>query len=158
MNRYKIRLRSFQVVHEPGLDFGAIEGPEDLVPLLRAILRDACDADRESFIVIALNSRGHAIGYKIVSVGTLTASLVAVRDVFTCALAFPAAALIVAHSHPSQDPTPSAEDLALTERLLQAGELLGIPILDHIVLASSGADDSAWRSIGMIGAQRSRAG
>jgi hypothetical protein len=148
LKRYKMKIRTFQVAHEEVTDFGLIEGPEDVVPLLRAILRDACDADRESFIVVALNSRGRAIGYKVICVGTLTASLVGVKETFSVAFAFASAcSLIVAHSHPSGDPSPSAEDLELTRRLVNAGEILGLPILDHIVLASSGADDSPWRSI-----------
>ena len=147
-------MRTFQVVHEPCIDFGQISGPEEAVPLLKAILRDACDADRESFITLGLNSRGHATGYKVISVGTLTASLVHPREVFSAAMALGAAAIIVAHSHPSQDPSPSTEDLVLTERLIKGGELLGIPVLDHLVLASSGADDSAWRSIAILGSDR----
>lgn len=150
MKRYKIRMRTFQVVHEPHIDFGEVGGPEDAVPLLKAILRDATDSDKESFIVIALNARGRAIGYKIVSVGTLTASLVHAREVFGAAIALQAAAILVAHSHPSGDPTPSQEDLALTERLMQAGDIIGIPVVDHIILASSGADESPWRSIGVL--------
>ena len=59
--RYKIRMKTFHVAHEPATDFGAMTGPDDVAPLLKAILRDACDADRESMIVIGLNARGHAI-------------------------------------------------------------------------------------------------
>src|SRR5688572_24572809 len=149
--QYKLRMKTFTVAHEPTTDFGEITGPEDVVGLLKAILRDACDADRESFIVVGLNSRGRAIGYKIAAVGTLTACLVSPMAVFQCALVLGACSLIVAHSHCSQDPSPSPEDLELTRRLIQGGELLGVPVLDHLVLASSGAEDSPWRSIAVPG-------
>lgn len=146
--RYKFKLKTFQVVRDdtyPSL--GHAGGPDDVVPVLQAILRDACDADREHFIVLALDARGHIIGFKVTGIGSLTATLVHPREIFGVALAFKAASLIVAHSHPSGDVTPSAEDEALTERLLECGRLLGIPIVDHIVLASSGASGAAWRSI-----------
>lgn len=146
--KYRIRMKTFQVVHEPNIDFGVVAGPEDAVPLLKAILRDACDADREHFIVLALDARGRAIGYKIVSVGTLTASLVHMREVFGAAISLQSAAILVCHSHPSQDPAPSHEDLALTRRLIQAGDILGIPVVDHLIIASAAAPDSPWRSIG----------
>lgn len=157
--KYKVRMKTFQVIHEPTIDFGLVTGPEDAVPLLKAILRDACDADREHFLVLALDARGRAVGYKIVSVGTLTASLVHPREVMAAAIHLQAAAILVAHSHPSQDPTPSREDLALTERLIQAGEILGIPVVDHLIIASGATDESPWRSIGDIGrTQSSRTG
>lgn len=155
--RYRFRTRTFQVLHEPTIDFGAVTGPDDVVPLLKAIVRDASDGDKETVVVLALNARGHVVGYKIVSVGTTTASLVHPKLVLDVAFAFASAvSLIVAHTHPSQDPTPSAEDVALTERLMAAGELLGIPILDHIVLASSGTDESTWSSIASVEQRRLR--
>lgn len=145
--RLRYRTRTFQVVHAPGINFGSVEGPEDVVPLLRAILRDACDADREHMIVLALDAGSRILGYKIVASGTLSACVVHVRDIFLVAIAFRgAASLIICHSHPSQNPIPSSADLELTRRMIDAGELLGIPVLDHIVLASSGAPDAAWRS------------
>ena len=146
--RYRFRTRTYQVAHEPSLDFGPVGGPEDVVPLLKAIVRDATDSDRESFLVLALNARGHVVGYKIVAVGSTTAAIIHPKQIFDVAFAFPSStSLVVAHTHPSQNATPSAEDVALTERLLQCGEMLGIPVVDHIILASAGADDSEWRSI-----------
>lgn len=150
--KYKLKMKTFHVIHEPGIDLGLITGPEDAVPLLKAIFRDACDADKEHFVVLALDARGRAVGYKIVSIGTLTASLVHPRSVLAAAIHLQAAAILVAHSHPSQDPTPSREDLALTERLIQAGELLGIPVVDHLIIASAADADSPWVSIGDVAA------
>lgn len=146
--RYRVKTKTFQVVHEPGIDFGPVTGPEDAVPLLRAIVRDVLDCDREAVLVLALNSRGRVVGYKVVGIGSHTATLVHPKQIFDVAFAFASAAsLLVAHTHPSGDVTPSIEDLRLTERLVAAGELMGIPIIDHIVLASTGAPDSPWTSL-----------
>jgi DNA repair protein RadC len=74
----------------------------------------------------------------LTSQGTLTASLVHPREVFAPALREPAAAIVLVHNHPSGDPTPSREDHEVTARLAAAGELLGIPVLDHVVVAEQG--------------------
>ena len=92
----------------------------------------------EEFWVLLLNGKHCPLGLAQVSVGTLTTSLVHPREVFGPAVRIGAAALIVAHNHPSGDPEPSAEDLAVTTRLIEVGKLLGIPVLDHLIL---GADD-----------------
>jgi len=83
---------------------------------------------------VPLDGKNRALGFHIVSVGTLTASLVHPLEVFKLAILANVAAIIVVHNHPSGDPTPSAEDVAITQRLRQAGELLGIRVLDHVVV------------------------
>ena len=100
--------------------------------------RKAARWDREHFLMLPLDGRNRVLGFEIVSVGTLTASLVHPREVFKTAILANAAAIIVAHNHPSGDPTPSAEDRAITQRLKDAGELLGIRLLDHVVLGERG--------------------
>jgi len=90
--------------------------------------------DRERFLVLALDGKNRVVGLEPISTGTLTASLVHPREVFTGLILAKAAAFIVAHNHPSGDPTPSAEDIAITQRLREVGELLGIRLLDHVVL------------------------
>lgn len=91
--------------------------------------------DREHFWRIDVDARSRVLGYEVVSVGTISASLVHPREVFKGAILNNAAAIIVAHNHPSQDVTPSPEDKEATRRIQRAGELLGIPLLDHMVLA-----------------------
>jgi DNA repair protein RadC len=91
--------------------------------------------DREHFWRIDLDARSRVLGYEVVSVGTISASLVHPREVFKGAILNNAAAIIIAHNHPSQDVSPSAEDKEATRRIQRAGELLGIPLLDHMVLA-----------------------
>ena len=91
--------------------------------------------DRERFITLALDTKKRLLGIDEVSVGTLTSSLVHPREVFKALILANAESFICAHNHPSGDATPSGEDVAMTRKLREAGQLLGIPLLDHIVLA-----------------------
>jgi len=90
----------------------------------------------ETFGLLALDVRHRLRREAVVSVGCLTASLVHPREVFQEAVVSRAAALVLFHNHPSGDPEPSAEDLALTRRLVAAGTLMGIEVLDHLVLGA----------------------
>jgi len=96
------------------------------------------EEDREHFVVLLLNSKNRLIGINTVSIGSLTSSLAHPREVFKPAILANAAAIIVAHNHPSGEPTPSQEDIEITKRLHAAAELLGIRLLDHIVLGDNG--------------------
>ncbi len=93
---------------------------------------------REHFMVLLLDGRHRLLQEHQISQGTLTASLVHPREVFRPAVRSAAAAVILVHNHPSGDPSPSAEDLEVTDRLVQAGSLLGIRVVDHVVVASDG--------------------
>ena len=90
--------------------------------------------DREQFLVCCLDAKHAIIGVNVVSIGTLTLSIVHPREVFKPAILLNACGIIAAHNHPSGDPAPSAEDRVLTARLRQAGEVIGIALLDHIIL------------------------
>jgi DNA repair protein RadC len=91
-------------------------------------------ADREYFIVLLLDNKHRINAINVVAVGSLTTALVHPREVFKPAVMANAAAVILGHCHPSGDPAPSSEDFQLTKRLVEAGELMGIPVLDHIVI------------------------
>ena len=91
-------------------------------------------ADREHFVILLLDTRNRVIGVNTVSIGTLNASMVHPREVFKPAILANAAAIIACHNHPSGDTTPSKEDMALTSRIKDAGALLGVPLLDHIIV------------------------
>ena len=109
--------------------------------------------DREHFWVLLLNGKNVVGGLNLVSIGSLTAALVHPREVFVGALLGKAASIVLVHNHPSGDPTPSAEDLALTKRLCEVGDLVGIKVLDHIVLGEGGT----FRSLadeGLLGGGR----
>ena len=114
---------------------GVLRSPVDVARFIRGVV--GSDA-REHFVVILLDARHRPIGYQVVSIGTATASLVHPREVFQVAVGMGAAAILVAHNHPSGDPTPSPEDRAITERLARAGHLMGIQLLDSVVVAERG--------------------
>ena len=96
------------------------------------------DDYQEHFWVVLLDARHRVLGTELVSQGTLTASLVHPREEFRPALRAAAAALVLVHNHPSGDPTPSREDREVTTRLARAGEILGVPVVDHVVVAEQG--------------------
>ena len=98
-------------------------------------LKDIRDNKKEHFVVFFLDSRNQEIKREIISVGTLNANLVHPREVFEPAIRCNAAQIIVAHNHPSGDTDPSPEDESITKRLAEAGRILGIEILDHIVVS-----------------------
>ena len=89
----------------------------------------------EQFGLLMLDTKHRVLRATVLSIGTLDASLVHPREVFRAAAAAGAAALVLFHNHPSGDPTPSMDDVALTERMVQAGTLMGIDVIDHVVLA-----------------------
>ena len=100
-----------------------------------AALRPCFDGlDREQFLVCCLDAKNAIIGMNVVSIGSLTLSIVHPREVFKPAILLNACAIIAVHNHPSGDPRPSAEDRTLTTRLREAGDLLGIKLLDHLIL------------------------
>ena len=110
----------------------------DPAELVRAVEHLFAGADREVFAALALDARNRPIGSNVVSVGTLTASLVHPREIFKFGILSGAASICLAHNHPSGDPTPSRDDVDLTRRLIHAGELIGIEILDHVILTLGG--------------------
>ncbi|MBN1569638.1 MAG: DNA repair protein RadC [Acidobacteria bacterium] len=113
----------------------SIHNSDDVV----AILRDELlNADREKLICLMLNAKNAVIGMDIVSVGSLTASIAHPREIFKSAILKNAASIILSHGHPSGDPTPSRDDALMTERVSKAGEILGIKLLDHVIIAEHG--------------------
>lgn len=102
--------------------------------VFRALSAEAETWDREHFLVIGLDGKNRMLGVATVSVGTLTASLVHPREVMKSLILANAAAFLLAHNHPSGDPTPSAEDLAITKRIRECADLFGMRLLDHVIL------------------------
>ena len=101
-------------------------------------LSDIKDQRKEHFVCLYLNARNQVIHKEVVSIGSLCASIVHPREVFRAAVQHSAASVIMAHNHPSGDVSPSKDDIDLTRRLVDAGRIMGIDVLDHIVIA---ADD-----------------
>ena len=110
-----------------------ISCPKDIYKVLTKVCRIQCNAE-EVFILITLNTKNIVTGYFEVHRGTINTSLVHPREVFKRALLNNASNIMVAHNHPSGDPNPSKEDIQITERLKEAGNLLGINLLDHIIV------------------------
>jgi DNA repair protein RadC len=113
-----------------------------------ALFRHLADESQEHFAAAYFDAKARHLGTKTVHVGTLTASIVGAREVFREAVRLGAASVIVAHNHPSGDPTPSPEDVEVTRHLAEAGRLLDIALLDHIVVGHNGA----YRSLHQAGA------
>ena len=109
--------------------------------------------DVENFIVVHLNTRRNPIGFEVVTQGTLDTLLVHPREVFKSAIISNSAAIVLAHNHPSGDPTPSEADIKVTRDLIRAGQLMRIEVLDHVILgnehgASGGKTYSSLRELG----------
>jgi DNA repair protein RadC len=120
-----------RLAREGPLERTRIRGPRDVYELSAPGMRDL---SQEEFRVLLLNTQ-HAVVREIpVTRGTLDASIVHPREVFRAAIAESAAAMILVHNHPSGDPTPSPEDRQVTRQLAEAGRVVGIPVLDHVVV------------------------
>lgn len=112
----------------------AFKRPAEVAEYLQPIMGSL---KKETFRALLLNTRNQLIRCELVSLGTLNASLVHPREVFKPAVEVSAASVILAHNHPSGDPEPSREDLQLTKRLVQAAELLGIELVDHVIITAT---------------------
>lgn len=129
-----IRELSKRLLREGSREYSRVRGPEDAAAYLMPILRYEV---KENFVVLLLNMQNKIIGHRVVSIGSLNASIVHPREVFKEAIKVSAASIIVAHNHPSGDPTPSREDVAVTKRLVKAGNVMDINVLDHIIIGDS---------------------
>lgn len=124
-----------RTVHAQPPERRIIRSPEDVYALLFA---DMALLDREQLRVVLLSTRNEVLGVREVYRGNVSSALVRVAEVFTAAVREGCPSIIVVHNHPSGDPTPSAEDAALTRQLVDAGKLLGVELLDHIIIARDG--------------------
>ncbi len=120
-----------RMVRSPGEQRAEIRSPEDVARLLMESMRSL---DREQFRVVLLNSKNRVLGIETVAVGTLNASLVHPREVLKPGIRKSAAAVILVHNHPTGIATASQEDVRLTRRIVQAGRIVGIEILDHVII------------------------
>ncbi|WP_456059070.1 RadC family protein [Caldanaerobius polysaccharolyticus] len=109
----------------------SITKPQDIADLLMVEMRYL---KKEVFKIVLLNVKNQVLGIENISVGNLNSSIVHPREIFNAAIRKYAAAIILAHNHPSGDPTPSVEDVGVTRRLIEGGKILGIDVLDHIII------------------------
>ena len=104
-----------------------------------AQLTDIRDLKKEHFVVLYLNARNQLLHKETISIGTLNANLVHPREVFEPALEYSAAQIVAAHNHPSGDPKPSEDDVEITKRLTEAGKMMGVEMMDHIIVSKNGS-------------------
>ena len=110
-----------------------IDGPEDVARCVMPMLRFE---RKEHFLILLLDTRNRVIAMPTISIGGLAASIAEPREIFREAIQRSAASIILVHNHPSGDPQPSSEDIILTRRMMKAGELMGISVLDHVILGN----------------------
>ena len=120
--------------------------PEDV----RRILADTADLAQEAFSILSLNKKNRVIDRHLVTLGLLDASLIHPREVFRAAVLDGASSLIVSHNHPSGDPTPSSEDIAITRRLVESGRVLDIRVLDHVIVGRGASPHFSIREAGLV--------
>ncbi|MGN9168422.1 DNA repair protein RadC [Paenibacillus jamilae] len=124
-------LKLSQIISAPAPSIKTIRSPMDVYKLLEPEFRHL---KQEQFICLFLNTKNGVIGKEVVSIGSLNASIVHPREVFRPAIKRSSASIICAHNHPSGNPDPSPEDTAITQRLVESGNIIGITVLDHIVV------------------------
>ena len=136
----------YRIVSSPSDDERpVIQNPKDVFNLLHPKL---CLLDREHFFVVFLNIKNRVLGIETISIGSLNQTIVHPRELFRNAIKKCAASVILVHNHPSGDPEPSSEDVKVTERILKAGEIVGINVLDHIVCGDG--KFSSFKELGLI--------
>lgn len=128
-----LRLETELALKEAAIDGTLLTTPQQV----EAYLDEMKMAAQECFVVIALNAKNRVIERHLVSLGTVSSALVHPRECFRPLIECAASACILAHNHPSGDPTPSAEDIKITRQLIGAGEILGIKVLDHVVIGAT---------------------
>ena len=129
----RINIVSIKMVKESSFLYQTrtISSPKDAYEMIKEQLEDL---DREQFIIACLNTKNEPTNLSVVSVGTLNKAIIHPREVFKTAILSNAANVIAFHNHPSGDTEPSQQDIQLTNRLYEAGELLGIKLLDHLII------------------------
>ena len=129
INIYKLKM-----IKEDTVEYSTkIKSPADIAALAREVL-EMHEMAEENFVIVCLNTKNKIAGVHTVSIGSLNASIVHPREVFKAALLNNANGIICLHNHPSGDPEPSREDIEITRRLVEAGEIMGIKVLDHVII------------------------
>jgi DNA repair protein RadC len=139
LNNKFISVFRVSLVKDKQVSFGVEEcqlnNSQQACPIFRKLIERQGQSDREQFCVVLLNAKNNIIGLNIVSTDNLTSASVHPREVLKPAILSNSSAMILCHNHPSEDPTPSAEDIAITERIIQASHLMGIVVHEHLVIA-----------------------
>ena len=140
--KYSLQISGLPTVRE-NVNYNTARTPADVAELCK----DLQPLAQEAFVVITLNTRNNVIDKQLITLGLLDASLVHPREVFRKAIGDGAFALILVHNHPSGDPSPSSQDIRITKQLIDAGKIIDIKVLDHIIIGKSTTDDPGYVSI-----------
>jgi DNA repair protein RadC len=145
-----ISIVSVKLVKEKGIYYGAntIRNPEELASLIKRFLGNT---DREVFLAINLSTTNTINSIHVVSIGSLDKTIVHPREVFKAAILSNSSSIALAHNHPSGSLNPSSEDIQITKKLVQCGEILDIKVIDHIIIADDQHLSFAERKIGGLG-------
>lgn len=130
-----IKLKQVTMLVDHPMAGVAIHSPEEAAKFATG---EIGDEDREVLLLMVLNTKNEVVACHRCHVGSLNASIVHPREVFKTAILNNAASIIVAHQHPSGDVSPSREDIAITQRLVECGQMLGIEVLDHAIVSKDG--------------------
>lgn len=121
----------------------SVRSPADIAALVPELVYAA----QESMVVLDLNAKNKVIDKRLVTLGLVDSSLTHPREIFRGAISNNASAVILIHNHPSGDPTPSAEDIRITRQMVEAGKVIDIKILDHIIIGRPSSSSSGWLSL-----------
>jgi DNA repair protein RadC len=126
-------LQLARVLNKPTQQLYTISSPKDAAHLM---MPELAYLQREHFMLLFLNTKNRVVGKETIAIGSLDSCIVSPMQVYKAAVKRSSATIIAVHNHPSGDPTPSREDIALTERLVNAGEIMGVQLLDHLIIAN----------------------
>lgn len=132
--KYEMRIVKVGEVRENPLSDSPISSPEEVIRYLDAIR----DQPQEHFVALTLDGGGNIITSRVITVGLLNHSLVHPRETFRGAILDNAASIIIAHNHPSGSLEPSSQDIAITRQIKEAGQIIGINLIDHIIVSKKG--------------------
>jgi len=131
-----IQIVSIKMVKEKNLEYGDIQisSPKDCANIFKKFIGDY---DREALVVLTLDTKNKINSITVASLGSLNSSIVHPREIFKTAILSNASSIIIGHNHPSGDCTPSKEDIKITKRLRECGDILGIELIDHIIIGDN---------------------
>lgn len=153
-NENEIKVVNVRLVKEPSLySTKEVTSPEAVMEVVASELKNY---DREVFAILNLKTNGKPINLHICSIGTLDAAMVNPREAFKAIILSNAASFICVHNHPSGNCEPSQDDIAVTERMVKCGELMGIKMLDHIIIAAETGEQASFLRKGLLDGMRSR--
>lgn len=153
-NENEIKVVNVRLVKEPSLySTKEVTSPEVVMEVVAGELKNY---DREVFAILNLKTNGKPINLHICSVGTLDAAMINPREAFKAIILSNAASFICIHNHPSGNCEPSPADIAVTERMVRCGELMGIKMLDHIIIAAETGEQASFLRKGLLDGMRSR--